>query len=321
MRPITLLNVDYKLFTKVLGDCVKVVLPDIINTDQNGFIKCRFLGNNILDLYALIAIAKERQDEEDMILLSLDIEKAFDSVYWDHLATVLWGFGFPQEFIDWVALTQQNAHIQISNNGWLSSSITLHKGLPQGCGLSPLLFILAAEGLATVIRCDNRIPGITIDQSTKKIAQVADDTLLSFIGSKLVINRIKLVLDHFLELSGLKLNYDKSSLIALGVKQPAWFEEECVKDFKKLHISEGFDYLGLTHSTCEKKIQENFPLDPNLVNHIMDKQTYRKTSLTGRILQIKQLLASTFVYCFQLLPTPNKSFLEKIDKEILCGPI
>ena len=48
----------------------------------------------------------------------------------------------------------------------------------------------------------------------------------------------------------------------------------------------------------------------------MDQRIHRKTSLTGRILQVKQLLASTFVYRFQLLPTPHKSFLDNVDKEI-----
>ena len=75
-------------------------------------------------------------------------------------------------------------------------------------------------------------------------------------------------------MSGLKLNYDKSSLIALGSQLPEWFSEPCVNDFKKIHISEGFEYLGLTHSTSEKKVQENFPIDPNLLNRITDKQVH-----------------------------------------------
>ena len=150
LRPITLLNVDYKMFTKVLADRIKVVLPDIVHTDQNGFIKYRFMGNNILDVYALMALAQETQDE-NMVLLSLDIEKAFDSVFWDFLSTVLWGFGFPQEFVDWIHLTHQNACIHVLNNGYLSASIEPTRGLAQGCGLSPFLFILAVEGLATLI--------------------------------------------------------------------------------------------------------------------------------------------------------------------------
>ena len=260
-----------------------------------------------------MALAQELHDD-DMVLLLLDIEKAFDSVFWDFLSMVLWGFGFPQDFVDWIHLTHQNVSIKVLNNGYLSESIEPTRGLAQGCGLSPFLFILTVEGLATLVRRDSRIPSITVDGACKKIAQVADDTLLSFRGSAQVINRVKSVLVHFSDISGLKLNYDKSSLIALGSHLPEWFSEPCVNDFKKIHISDGFDYLGLTHSASAKIVQENFPLSPNLLNRITDKQVHRKLSLSGRILQVKQLLASTFVYWFQLLPSTRKEFMQQVDK-------
>ena len=131
LHPITLLNVDYKLFTKILADRVKEVLPTLLHTDQNGFVKGRLMGNNILDIYALIAMAEE-WDTDDMVLLSLDIQKAFDSVRWDFLRTVLWGFGFLEEFLIWVSLTQQNTQVQILNNGHLSKTISINCGLAQG---------------------------------------------------------------------------------------------------------------------------------------------------------------------------------------------
>ena len=79
LHPITLLNLDYKLFTKTLADRVKEVLPSLLHTDQTGFVKGRLMGNNVLDIYALIAMADEL-DNDDIVFLSLDIHKAFDSV-------------------------------------------------------------------------------------------------------------------------------------------------------------------------------------------------------------------------------------------------
>ena len=315
LRPITLLNVDYKLFTKVLADRVKQVIPTLIHTDQNGFVKNRFLGNNVLDVYSLIALAEESDDDENYALLALDIEKAFDSVNWQFLRTTLWGFGFPKEFINFVTLTHQRAFVQILNNGHLSDSIVLQQGLAQGCGLSPYLFILAIEGLANTIRGDSRIPGIPVGVESKKVAQVADDSLLSFIGSSSTILRIRNVLDHFSLVSGLKLNYDKSTLIALGSTIPLWFNDPCVSSLKKIHISEGFSYLGIYVTNDGSKMQrENFDINPSIVPSLLESRAVRRTSLSGRILQVKQLVSSTFVYRFQLAPSPSPFQLDILQR-------
>ena len=86
-RPITLLCVDFKLVTKSLSTRLASILPDLLHTDQKGFVKGRFGGENILDVYALIA--QVDQLDEEFMLIFLDIEKAFDSVSWSFLNSVL----------------------------------------------------------------------------------------------------------------------------------------------------------------------------------------------------------------------------------------
>ena len=152
--------------------------------------------------------------------------------------------------------------------------------------------------------------------ATKKVSLVADDTLLSFIGSVTVIKRVIAVLDHFSHVSGLKLNYDKSTLIALGPGKPTWFDEQCIAKFKKIPILEGFVYLGLTNSTSLSKLQTNFSLESTVVNRVMENRVHQITSLSGRILQMKQLVSSTFVYRFQLLPTPQDVVMKQIDRQM-----
>ena len=307
----------------------------MIHTDQSGFVQNRFLGNNVLDVYSLIAIAEESEDN-DCALLALDVEKAFDSLDWNFLRTTLWGFGFPEEFLNMVTLMQQNAYVQIMNNGYLSDGIKLQRGLPQGCGLSPYLFILAVEGLANTLRADDTILGISTGPVTKKVAQVADDSLLSFKGSVTVINHVRTVLDHFSQVLGLKMNYEKSTLIALGRTMPPWFKEDCVSDFRKLHISEGFKYLGVNVSNNKQKLIANYHLDATIVKTTMDSRPHKNTSISGCILQVKLLMASQFVYPFQLLPTPKVCQLHTVtsafnnfvwdfqchclDKHVLCHP-
>ena len=144
-RPISLLNVIYKLFTKVLALRMKEILPDVVHTDQNGFITNRFIGSNVLDVYSLITLAEEAEQSENCMLLSLDIYKAFDSVNWNYLRTLLHNYGFPDVFLQWMDVMQSNAYIRVFNNGYAGPYIPLQKGLAQGCSVSPYLFIFAIE--------------------------------------------------------------------------------------------------------------------------------------------------------------------------------
>ena len=92
-RPITLLNVDYKIMAHALVARLKAVIDDIVSKEQLGFVPGREIHESTLFLKLLQA--KMEEDDVEGLIIALDWEKAFDRVSWDYLhqATEALGFG------------------------------------------------------------------------------------------------------------------------------------------------------------------------------------------------------------------------------------
>ena len=100
-RPITLLNVDYKILSKVLAKRIKEVLGDIIHHDQVGYIKHRNIGEAVRLIDDMFFNSLKQNNG---YLLAVDFEKAFDSVSHEFLFEVLELFGFGVSFCSWVKI-------------------------------------------------------------------------------------------------------------------------------------------------------------------------------------------------------------------------
>ena len=211
-RPISLINVDCKLLSGVLACRIKKVLPKIIGNEQKGFLKNRYIGENIRTVYDLMEYL-ETKDQEGMLLL-LDFEKAFDSIEWDYLNSVLRSYGFGPQFIRWFNVLYKNACSCVLNNGNFSEFFKLGRSCRQGDPLSPYLFILAIEPLALEFKNNYKIKGIKCHQETIKIGLYADDTFLMLDGSERSLRESVRVLDSFYAYSGLKINLDKTQAIS-----------------------------------------------------------------------------------------------------------
>ena len=97
-RPISLLNTDYKLATKCLATRLEKVLPHLTESDQTGYIKGRFVGENI----RLISDIIEQHENKEGMILFLDFEKAFDSLEWGYLFKVLDVMNIGPSFLNWI---------------------------------------------------------------------------------------------------------------------------------------------------------------------------------------------------------------------------
>lgn len=99
-RPISLLNVDLKLLSNALAHRLKYVLPKIINENQTGYIKNRFIGFNLRQIQDIIDYSEAYEVEGAIVFV--DFSKAFDSLEWKFMFAVLKHFGFNEFFIKWV---------------------------------------------------------------------------------------------------------------------------------------------------------------------------------------------------------------------------
>jgi len=129
-RPISLLNCDYKIAAKVIANHFKQVLPNLIDNDQTGFLKGRFIGENIhlIDSVTKYTAAKNIPG----LLLFLDYEKAFDTVEWSFLHKTLQHYNFGPSAIQWIKLFYHNTESCILNNSWSSDFFKLEREVSQG---------------------------------------------------------------------------------------------------------------------------------------------------------------------------------------------
>ena len=93
----SLLNVNNKIFGKLLANRIQVVLTELIHPSQTGFVKGRLLPKNILKILTVINDCEERK--ENGFLISFDIYKAFDTLEYETIFPALEKFGLGEKYI------------------------------------------------------------------------------------------------------------------------------------------------------------------------------------------------------------------------------
>jgi len=314
-RPISLINVDYKLLTYVFASRLHNVLGDIIHTDQTGYIQGRYIGcsvRNIIDIY-------EYCENESIpgALISIDFEKAFDSLEKDFLFAALQKFQFGQEFQKWVNIFYTDTKLKVKNNGWVSESFDMNRGVKQGCPLSALLFIVAVEFLALSIRNCESINGIMFGDYEHKITQYADDatiTVADLDSIKHVFGKI----DKYSKISGLVLNTEKTKGIWMGPLKDLGIRkfEEIIwtgNAIKCLGV-----YIGHNKNQCYKL---NWTNKVDTIEKMIRHLKCYKFSLFGKVKVIKQFLLSKFAFHASILCVPDsvKTDINKMFYNFLWG--
>ena len=125
-----MLTVDYKIIAKTMANRLKNCIDSVIHPDQSGFLKGRNIGNNVRLLLDVIEYTDFNKLPAAVLLL--DIEKAFDSVSREFFVSVLEYFNFGKNFTQWVKTFYSSRKSYVMNNGFLTKSISMEKGIFQG---------------------------------------------------------------------------------------------------------------------------------------------------------------------------------------------
>ncbi len=312
-RPLTLLNCDYKIVAKLLALRLKDKLLKLIHSDQTGFLKNRFIGENIRKILDLI----EYTEEEDIpaLLISIDFEKCFDRVEWQAVIGALKYFNFGEKFTKWISLLYENIESCTTNNGFSSHWFKPTRGLRQGCPLSPYLFLVTAEILGILIRENKNIKGIKVNNIEYKLTQYADDTNLFSLYDANSLNSIIHTFDEIQKHTGLKINYDKTSIYRIGSIRHSNAKLYTIKPFK--WESDPINLLGvdITHDFNDL-VFRNYNQVFKKLDNIAKLWGNRNLSLCGKIITANVLMSSQFVYKLACLTSPTELQYNRYKKSI-----
>ena len=250
-------------------------------------------------------------------LVTMDIEKAFDSLDHNFLISTLEKYGFGQNFILWIKILLNDQESCVINGGKTTKYFMLGRGARQGDPISAFLFILALEILFLLIKTKPEIAGLTIFDHCYLYSAYADDTTF-FLKDTISIKNMVDTFHLFSEFSGLKPNLSKCEITGIGVLkgvQVAVCGMRCV-DLK----NDTLKILG-THFSYNEKLKEerNFYTTVTNIQRVLKIWKMRNLTLEGKIVIFKTLAISKIVFQSMITPVPRHivNELERIQKAFL----
>ena len=162
------------MISKSLATRVRKVISNLIDSRQTAYVNERFIGESGRSIDDVIKVCDIQKISG--YFLTVDFEKAFDSLNHKFLIAVLKKYGFGEDFIDWIKILLRDQKSCVINGGHTTTYFRLERGVRQGDPISAYLFILALELFFIFIKSNKNIHGINIFNHDFLYAAYADDT-------------------------------------------------------------------------------------------------------------------------------------------------
>ena len=311
-RPVSLLNVDYKILSKILVKRLSRFMNKLIPTTQ----KCAVPGRKAMDAITILDIIHNELEESGGALICLDQEKAFDRVNHTYLIKTLEKLGIHGDFLRIVKAMYKNIYTQININGKLSKQIEVTRSVRQGCPFSMLLFVAISVPLIQMIEKEDKIKGYKTRYGNEiKIISYADDNTLVITDP----SSYKVIFDIYnkhAEASEAKINEEKTEILLIGNwrnrKSQFSFAKKVKPEIKVLGVmlaSRPSDTSDLNWSKAIEKIEKKLPA-------IME----RRVTIVGKVLLANSMLLSQLWHLAWVLDENNgriKQVYQLVNKAII----
>ncbi|XP_071713183.1 uncharacterized protein [Rutidosis leptorrhynchoides] len=320
-RPISLIGSYYKIFSKILATRLQKVIHKVIGPEQCAFIKERYILDGIIIVNE--SYQELRRQKRKGFLFKADFEKAFDTINWEYLLTIIRKMGFGVKWLSLIRACLNSTSISILVNGSPTHEFTPQRGVRQGDPLSPYLFIIAVEGLNSLIKHaieSNLYNGIEIGRYKVLVShlQYVDDTIFFGEWSRRNMGNLFKLLKCFEIFSGLKVNFSKSCLYGVGLKKESI---EAMANYIGCRVGTfPFMHLGLPIGQKMNRLHHWEFVIEKFKSRLVDWKA-KSMFFGGRLTLIKSVLSSLPLYAFSLFRVPSNviNALEGIRRKFFWG--
>lgn len=290
-RPITLLNFDYKLVSRILKNRLNNFTSSVMSNSQ----KCSNSHKNIYEVTCSLRdkILETNLKKKTSLMISFDLEKAFDRVNHSFLEKTLEKMGINAGFIRFIKQIHEHSQSRLLINGTLSSYIKIGRSVRQGDPLSMLLFCLYLEPLL---------------QKLQNCCRTDLDVLFSYADDiSLILNdlrklpEIKQIFDMYEKVAGAKVNFLKTKAMIVGFDRrldvPGW-----------INLEEKIKILGIWyHNSSKLMVELNWhELLQNLRFMLWNNQ-FRNLNLIQKVAYLNIYASSKIWYVASTVPIDKKS--------------
>ena len=292
-RPISLLNIDAKLWSKVLAERLKLVCKEVIGEEQLAYVS----GNDIHEGHLLLnkVLEQARKKKVSGLLGCIDFKGAFDSVRHKFIFETLREMGLGDNFISMLKALYAENISAILNYGTTTRYIALERSCRQGDPVSAYLFILVMEILLNQMK--KLKLGMKISTISLWSTAFADD-LTMLLKSNAELRAVLRVLKDYKEISGLDINYTKSEILELNYKYDTSIGIP-VKDNVKI--------TGITFALDPDMMEtKNWESVCSKVSSKLESWRGRNLSEVGKATVVKAQIAPIVLYTSTVMPLPKK---------------